>query len=149
MDPFAKQHLQGLFIQLEDNTKKVLARLSRSDLNNPQCHPCAMKQQIKHDHFELATYSVLVTLGSPFSCKPLYHRDPIRKPRLFSFANSPDISGRRLFIFAKAEGEHLHYGRWRALEDEQKVCTLPLYSFFFSLLPPPSSFLVLKGEPLC
>ncbi|KAI9902384.1 hypothetical protein N3K66_001736 [Trichothecium roseum] len=114
----------GLFIQLEDHRAKVLARLSRSDLNNPKCHPCAMKQQIKHDHFELATYRVLVTLGSPFNCEPLYHRDPIRKSRSLSFTHSPDISGRRLFIFAKAEGEHLHYGRWRALEDEQKDCLL-------------------------
>lgn len=82
-----------------------------------------MNQQIMHDHFELAVYKALGDLGGVFKCGPLYHRDPVKCA--LDNVLTPN-QGRRLFLFEKAEGDMYHYGRWRALSDEQKVRAKPL-----------------------
>ena len=71
-----------------------------------------------HDHFELAVYEALEPLGGVFGCGPLYHRDPVRCDD--GILLTPN-QGRRLFLFEKADGDMYHYGRWRALDERQKV----------------------------
>lgn len=77
-----------------------------------------MDQELMHDHFELAAYETLRDIGPAFNSGPLYHRDPARHD--VGTTLTPN-QGRRLFVFEKAEGVMYHYGRWRALNDEQKV----------------------------
>lgn len=86
-------------------------------MNRTACDRKAMEKQIMHDHFELNTYGALSSLGPPFNCPPLYHRDPVKSDDSILTPNQ----GRRLFLFAKAEGETYQYGQWRALNAQQKV----------------------------
>jgi hypothetical protein len=99
-----------------------VARLSRGDINKPGYHVEAMEEQVMHDHFELATYDALEPLGGPLQCRPLYHRDPVKSSKKQDHSDQcRGIGGRRLFLFQKAKGEAYDYGRWRALNNDQKV----------------------------
>lgn len=99
----------------------IVARLSRGDMNRGCFDAEAMNQQVMHDHFELAVYEALESLGGVFGCGPLYHRDPVRCDD--GNLLTPN-KGRRLFLFEKVEGDMYHYGCWRALDEKQKICLL-------------------------
>lgn len=108
--------LQGFYFRLRDG-RHIVARVSRGDMNRSGFHGKAMEEQIMHDHFELDVYDALFPLGPPFSCRPLYHRDPVKSDGSMLTPNQ----GRRLFLFEKAGGETYHYVPWRALNARQKV----------------------------
>lgn len=108
-------------------------------MNKPGFEVDAMARQIQQDHFELAAYNALAPLGTPFNCRPLYHRDPKPSEDDFLVPNQ----GRRLFLFQKAEGNTYDYPRWRALTAQQKVIQF-LYTTVSILM-----FAVYTSQPFC
>ncbi|PNY29795.1 Uncharacterized protein TCAP_00295, partial [Tolypocladium capitatum] len=111
----------GLHVKLA-NRPDIVARLSRGDVNTPGFRGSTLeKKQLWHGHFELATYDALQPLAGAFSRRPLYHRDPVQPGGGYVLTQPQGITGRRLFLFEKAEGERYDYVRWRALSSEQKV----------------------------
>lgn len=108
---------QGIYVETSTG-RQLVARLSRGDVNKEGLSAKEMDRELMHDHFELAAYQALGNIGPIFNSGPLYHRDPVRHDLGVILAPN---QGRRLFLFEKAEGEMYHYGRWRALNGEQKV----------------------------
>ncbi|KAL2060466.1 hypothetical protein VTL71DRAFT_9497 [Oculimacula yallundae] len=102
------------------NGLDIVARLARGDMNVPNYDGFPASVQISKAKFEVAVYELLRTEpGISASCL-LYSRIPVQHPgpRL----DVPkDISGRRLFIFRRADGEN---NVWRELSPDAKDCLL-------------------------
>ncbi|UNI13915.1 hypothetical protein JDV02_000610 [Purpureocillium takamizusanense] len=98
----------------------VIVRVSREDTCNRAYRGSITQQlQLLNSQFELDVYRALVPLGSPFNCGPVYHRDPVLAAAR-STSSVRGVSGRRIVVFERAEGEKYDYVRWRALSAEQK-----------------------------
>lgn len=74
-------------------------------------------KQVDEVKFEAATYELLRSESNIMASRLLYHRIPVRHdgPR---FDIPQDISGRRLFLFERTEGE---INVWWDLNPEEKV----------------------------
>lgn len=108
--------IQGFHLKLSDRPD-VVARLARGDVNMPDFDGFPIHVQVLEVKFEVAVYELLRAEPAIMSSRLLYHRIPAQHPdpRL----NLPrDISGRRLLVFERAEGEN---NVWDELDTEGKV----------------------------
>jgi len=107
---------QGFHFKLS-NRPDIIARLARGDVNMPDYEGFPVDVQVSEVTFEAATYQLLRSAPGILASRLLYHRIPVlyAGPR----RDIPqDITGRRLLIFEKAEGEN---NVWRDLSPEEKV----------------------------
>jgi hypothetical protein len=109
--------IQGFHLKLS-NRPDIVARLARGDVNMPNFDGFPIHIQVPEVKFEVAVYELLRSEPNILASHLLYYRIPVQhvSPRL----DLPqDISGRRLFLFERAEGEN---NVWWDLSSEQKVC---------------------------
>jgi hypothetical protein len=101
----------------------MVARIARGDVNMPGFDGFAIERQIAEVLFEAATYELLRNQSEIRASCLLYHRAPVQHvgPRL---GVPSDLSGRRLFVFQRAEGVN---NVWEELSADEKVrpYTLP------------------------
>ncbi|KND89198.1 hypothetical protein TOPH_06185, partial [Tolypocladium ophioglossoides CBS 100239] len=109
----------GFHIQLS-NRPDVIARLARGDVNMPGFSGLSIDAQIPEVKFEAATYELFHSEPGILASRLLYHRIPRQHdgPRL---QHPQDITGRRLLVFEKAEGES---EVWHDLDQAQRVASL-------------------------
>ena len=102
-----------------------MARLARADVNMLNYDGFPIHVQVPEATFEAAVYELLRSAPQVMASRLLYHRIPVQHvaPKL----DVPrDITGRRLFLFRRSEGEN---GVWLHLSAEEKVracATAPL-----------------------
>jgi hypothetical protein len=95
----------------------MVARLARGDVNMPDFDGFSIEKQVPEAQFEAAVYKLLRSEPDIRTSHLLYHRVPVKNPG--SRLEIPkDLSGRRLFVFEKAEGEN---NVWENLSAESKV----------------------------
>lgn len=113
---------KGFHIKLS-NRPDILARLARGDVNMPDYDGFPIHVQIPEVKFEAAVYELLRSEPNILASRLLYCRIPIQHvgPGL---DRPQDITGRRLLVFERAEGEN---NVWRNLSSEQKV--RPCFSY--------------------
>ncbi|KAF3310519.1 hypothetical protein TWF173_009406 [Orbilia oligospora] len=114
----------GFHLKLS-NGREIMARLARSDVNTPDYLGFPMDMQVADVKFEAAAYELLRSEPDILASRLLYHRVAMQHngPKL----DPPqDISGRRLLLFEKAEGENNIFN----LSAAQQVC-LPFANLFF------------------
>lgn len=94
-----------------------MARLARGDVNMPDFEGFPIEQQVPEALFEGAIYELLRSEPAIRASRLLYYRTPMRHPgpRL---AVPLDLSGRRLFVFERAEGVN---NVWEDLGANSKV----------------------------
>lgn len=100
-----------------------MVRLARSDVNTLNYIGFPIHKQICEVKFEAAVYKLLCSEPKVLASRLLYHRIPKQRAGL-KREPPQDITGRRLFLFEKAEGEE---NVWCDLSPEQKVCAWPSY----------------------
>ena len=106
-----------------------VARFSRGDVNMPNCDVFPINDLVSEVKFEAAVYELLQSDASILASCLLYHRVPIQHVPLR--LNVPhDITGRRLFLFEKPEGEN---NIWYELSSEEKVRSYPFINWLFVL----------------
>lgn len=95
----------------------MVARLARGDVNMPDFDGFPVNKQAAEALFEAATYELLRPEFDIRASHLLYHRAPIQHPgpRL---AIPLDLTGRRLFVFERAEGVN---NVWEILSANSKV----------------------------
>lgn len=76
-----------------------------------------IESQVEEVKFEVAVYRLLRSEPGIMVSRLLYHRIPAEYP-CHSLDPPQDITGRRLFLFEKAEGEK---DVWRELSPDQQV----------------------------
>jgi hypothetical protein len=98
------------------NGLDIVARLARGDVNVPNYDGFPIHVQVPKAKFEVAVYELLRSEPNILASCLLYYRIPVQhtSPRL----DLQDISGRRLFLFKRAEGEN---NVWRDLSPDAKV----------------------------
>ena len=78
---------------------------------------CPTHVQISEAQFEVAVYKLFSPVSQILASHLLYHRIPVQYPT--PRVHLPqDITGRRLFLFQRAQGEN---NIWHDLSEEQKV----------------------------
>ncbi|KDR79794.1 hypothetical protein GALMADRAFT_241875 [Galerina marginata CBS 339.88] len=109
----------GFHIKLS-NRPDIIARLARGDVNMPGYDGFPVYVQVPEVKFEAATYELLRYEPGILVSSLLYHRVPVLHdgPRL---ELPQDITGRRLLVFERAEGEN---NVWFELGAEQKASLL-------------------------
>lgn len=107
---------QGFHIKLA-NQSDIVARLSRGDVNMPNFCGFPVESQVAEVNFEVAVYMLLRSEPRLMVCRLLYHRIPVEHVG-HSLDPPQDITGRRLFLFERAEGEK---DVWRELSPDQQV----------------------------
>jgi hypothetical protein len=113
--------IQGIHLRTSDE-KDLLCRLARGDVNMPDFDGFAVKEQVNDVQFEAAVYSLLEGNLDIRASRLLYFRVPVEQPGTKT-APPVDLSGRRLFVFEKAEGTT---NVWFDLTAAAKVTSPPL-----------------------
>ncbi len=110
---------QGFHLKLS-NRPDIVARLARGDVNMPDFDDFPIHVQVPGTKLEAAVYELLRSEPAILVSHLLYYRIPVQHagPRL---DHPQDITGRRLFLFEKAEGEA---NIWWDLSSTQKVCAI-------------------------
>lgn len=95
----------------------MVARLARGDVNVPGFDGFPMDWQVPEVRFEAATYELLRPENDIRASHLLYYRVPVQHlgPRL---AKPLDLTGRRLFVFERSEGQN---NVWDDLSAHSKV----------------------------
>jgi hypothetical protein len=95
----------------------LVARIARGDVNMPDFDGFSIEKQVPEVLFEAAVYKLLADQPKIRASHLLYFRTPIQQPgpRL---SIPSDISGRRLFVFERAEGVN---NVWEELDARSKV----------------------------
>ncbi|KAG6878964.1 hypothetical protein C0992_006258 [Termitomyces sp. T32_za158] len=133
---YVRHTAQGFHIKLS-NSVDIVARLARGDVNMPNYVGFSFELQGPDVEFEAATYRLL--RSDPVIVVPrlLYYRLSVQypAPRL---SIPKDISGRRLFLFERTEGEK---NVWSKLSPDDKAHLLTqvarIRASLFNLNPPP------------
>ena len=94
-----------------------MARLARGDVNMPDFDGFPIERQAPEALFEAAVYELLCPESDIRISHLLYYRPPVKYPgpRL---AIPLDLTGRRLFVFERAEGVN---NVWEDLSANSKV----------------------------
>ncbi|KAK4185042.1 hypothetical protein QBC35DRAFT_517184 [Podospora australis] len=98
----------------------MVARLARDDVNMPDFDSFPVQVQIPEAHFEMAVYNLLRSEPGIMASRLLYGRAPAQYERP-GLAIPHDISGRRLFVFERAEGAN---NVWEDLTPNNKLFRL-------------------------
>ncbi|KAF3911815.1 hypothetical protein AA313_de0207853 [Arthrobotrys entomopaga] len=98
----------GFHLELS-NGRNLLARLARGDVNMPGFDGFSTESQVQEIKFEAATYELLRTESNILASHLLYYRIPMQHPGP-RFSHPQDITGRRLLLFERAEGENNIFG---------------------------------------
>lgn len=80
-----------------------MARLARGDVSMPDFDGFPVEEQAAEAKFEAAVYELLRSEANIQTSRLLYYRMPRRNPGP-RFATPQDLTGRRLFVFERAEG---------------------------------------------
>ncbi|MCJ1463902.1 hypothetical protein MMC07_002511 [Pseudocyphellaria aurata] len=98
------------------NRPDMVARLARGDVNMPDFEGFPIEWQASEVLFEAATYKLLRSESDIRASHLLYYRVPVQHlgPRL---SVPVDLTGRRLFVFERAEGEN---NVWKDLSAHSK-----------------------------
>ncbi|TVY93158.1 hypothetical protein LAWI1_G000863 [Lachnellula willkommii] len=88
------------------NRADIVARLARSDVNMPDFDGLAIESQVPEVQFEAVVYDLLRSEPEIMASRLLHHRVPVKYVRPNFLFRPPDIAGRRLFLFERAEGEN-------------------------------------------
>ncbi|KAK4195279.1 hypothetical protein QBC40DRAFT_289296 [Triangularia verruculosa] len=109
----------GFSLQTSDG-RDLVARLARGDVNMPDFDGFPVDVQAAEARFESAVYELLRTKPAIRSSHLRYSRAPVQHPgpRL---TVPLDLSGRRLFVFEKSEGEN---NVWTDLGPSNKLLLL-------------------------
>ncbi|CAD6447780.1 9dad758c-46d2-4744-a013-f5a868cf44a7 [Sclerotinia trifoliorum] len=109
----------GFYIKAS-NRPDMVARLARGDVNMPDFDGFPIEKQAPEALFEAATYELLRSESDIRTSRLLYYRVPVRHPgpRL---TIPLDLTGRRLFVFERAEGTN---NMWEDLSAENKLVLL-------------------------
>ena len=99
------------------NRSDIMARLARGDVNMPDFEGFPIEQQVPEALFEGAVYEMLRSEPAIRVSYLLYYRPPkqSQEPRL---AVPTNLTGRRIFVFARAEGVN---NVWKDLGADSKV----------------------------
>ena len=94
-----------------------MARLARGDVNMPDFDGFPIERQAPEAVFEAAIYELLRPESDIRASRLLYYRAPVKHPgpRL---AIPLDLTGRRIFVFERAEGVN---NVWKDLGAKSKV----------------------------
>lgn len=96
-----------------------MARLARSDVNMPNFDGFPVATQASEVLFEAAVYKILRFEPAIRASHLLHYRAPVQYPGP-RHAIPWDLSGRRLFVFERAEGKN---NVWNELSEQNKVWT--------------------------
>ncbi|KAK1248583.1 hypothetical protein MKX08_006803 [Trichoderma sp. CBMAI-0020] len=109
----------GFHIKLSKG-KDIVARLARGDVNMPGFDGFPIDVQVPEVKFEAEVYKLLLPETDILVSRLLYYRIPklYEGPKL---ERPEDISGRRLFVFQRSEGEN---NVWHTLKLNQQSCLL-------------------------
>lgn len=95
----------------------MIARIARGDVNMPDFEGFAIEKQVPEVLFEAATYKLLRDESDVRASRLLYFRAPVQHPGP-RISTPTDLSGRRLFVFERAEGVN---NVWEELSADHKV----------------------------
>ena len=79
-----------------------MARLARGDVNMPDFDGFPIERQVPEAQFEAAVDELLRPESDIRAAHLLYYRVPVKSP-CTRLATPPDLTGRRLFVFERAE----------------------------------------------
>ena len=94
-----------------------MARLARGDVNMPDFDGFPIEKQSPEALFEAAVYELLFPESDIRASHLLYSRAPVKHPGL-KLTIPLDLTGRRLFVFERAEGVN---NVWEDLSANSKV----------------------------
>ncbi|KAK5996713.1 hypothetical protein PT974_02053 [Cladobotryum mycophilum] len=97
----------------------VVVRLARGDINMPRFGGRRLQIQVNEVKFEAAVYALLRQEPSILASRLLYHHVPVEKS--IRTSPPPDISGRRLFVFERADVKD---NIWRDISPHGKITLL-------------------------
>jgi hypothetical protein len=93
--------------------------MSRGDINVPNYDSFPLHTQVLDVESEAAMYELLRFESNIRASRLLYYRVPVQNGSSSKHGVPRDISGRRLFLFEKTDGEN---NIWTSLGAEEKVC---------------------------
>ncbi|KAL2066784.1 hypothetical protein VTL71DRAFT_1208, partial [Oculimacula yallundae] len=98
----------------------IVARLARGDVNMPDFDGFAIEKQVPEAQFEAAVYTLLASNHGIRASTLLYYRVPVQNPPPRDTIPE-DLTGRRLFVFKRAEGVN---NVWTSLTADNKLALL-------------------------